>query len=152
MPGAGTASRDVVSSLLELAALTAMLVGAFWLLGVSFQVFSGQYRLPRLFRRRARAAPDGAPDQGPPLPTTRRPLERVAADLRRLAHELAVVPSGTPIARRRGLLAAYDDVLLEAADVLEVPHQLTSVPEPAREVERLRLLASLEAAGLVVSD
>jgi hypothetical protein len=149
VPGALTASRDVVTSLLELAALTAMLVGAFWLLGVSFRLFTGQLRLPRL--RRIRSATPGAPGAGTPDVPAHRPVERVAADLRRLAHELAVVPSGTPVARRRGLLAAYDDVLVEAADVLEVPHQLTSVPEAAREVERLRLLASLEAAGLVVS-
>jgi hypothetical protein len=82
----------------------------------------------------------------------RRPLQLVAADLRRLTHELAMVPGGQPMARRRGLLAAYDDVLIEAAALLEVPHQLTAAPPAARELERMRLLASLEAAGLVVTD
>jgi hypothetical protein len=59
------------------------------------------------------------------------------------------VPSGTPVARRRGLLAAYDDVLREAAAALEVPERLADVPPAAREPERMRLLAELRAAGLV---
>jgi hypothetical protein len=85
-------------------------------------------------------------------PPVRRPLQLVAADVRRLTRELAMVPGGMPMARRRGLLAAYDDVLIEAAALLEVPHQLTAVPPAARELERMRLLATLEAAGLVVTD
>jgi hypothetical protein len=90
--------------------------------------------------------------QPPRLPVVRprRSLELVAADVRRLTRELAMVPNGLPMARRRGLLAAYDDVLVEAAELLEVPHQLTAAPQATRELERMRLLASLEAAGLVV--
>ncbi|MGY5883786.1 hypothetical protein [Modestobacter lacusdianchii] len=82
-------------------------------------------------------------------PAVRRPLQLVAADLRRLTRELTTVPGGMPMARRRGLLAAYDDVLVEAADLLQVPHRLLDTPETAREFERLRLLGELEAAGLV---
>jgi hypothetical protein len=92
----------------------------------------------------------GALPTGPAVLRPRRPLEKVAADIRRLTRELAMVPGGLPMARRRGLLAAYDDVLVEAAELLEVPHQLTAAPPTARELERMRLLASLEAAGLVV--
>jgi hypothetical protein len=70
----------------------------------------------------------------------RRPLQVVAADVRRL-----------PMARRRALAAAYDDVLIEAALLLEVPHDLGGTPPgPARDAERLRLLAALEGAGLAV--
>jgi hypothetical protein len=146
VPAQVTASADVARSLLALAGVTAMLAGGFLLLGVLFHAFTGQLRTgrPVALGRRPAAV-------GPPRPAPHRPVERVAADLRRLASELAVVPSGTPVARRRGLLAAYDDVLVEAADILEVPHELTTVPHAAREVERLRLLAALEAAGLVVS-
>ena len=55
------------------------------------------------------------------------------------------------MARRRALLAAYDDVLVEAAELLEVPHELPRrrAGRP-RDVERLRLLAALEDAGLAV--
>ena len=60
-------------------------------------------------------------------------------------------PPGAPMARRRALAAAFDDVLIEAAALLEVPHVLRTTPDgPARDLERLRLLADLEAAGLAV--
>ena len=147
MPEQAAASGSVVTSLLGLAALTAALGGGLALLGVLFRLFTGQLRLPQRRSAPRSGLGEALPLAGPP----RRPVQAVAADLRRLAHELAVVPSGTPVARRRGLLAAYDDVLVEAAELLQVPHQLTAVPESGREVERLRLLASLEAAGLVVS-
>ncbi|SDF28959.1 hypothetical protein SAMN05660662_1735 [Blastococcus aurantiacus] len=97
----------------------------------------------RAARRRARHAP----------PLDRRPLQAVAADVRRLRRQLALVPAGAPMARRRALQAAYDDVLTEAARMLGVPHALaTGPPGRARDVERLRLLAALQAAGLAVGD
>lgn len=106
-------------------------------------------------RRPAAHHPAGrrAPGAQAPLPVRpRRPLELVAADLRRLTTELSMVPGGMPMARRRGLLAAFDDVLIEAAELLEVPHQLPTAPAAGRELERMRLLAALESAGLVVTD
>jgi len=94
-------------------------------------------------RRHARRSP----------PLDRRPLEAVAADVRRLRRSLALVPAGAPMARRRALQAACDDVLGEAAGMLEVPHALaTEPPGRTRDAERLRLLAALEAAGLAVRD
>jgi hypothetical protein len=84
-------------------------------------------------------------------PPSRRPLQVVAADVRRLGRSLALVPAGAPMARRRALVAAYDDVLSEAALLLEIPHELRTAPVgTARDAERLRLLADLEAAGLAV--
>jgi hypothetical protein len=81
----------------------------------------------------------------------RRPLQVVAADVRRLGRQLALVPAGAPMVRRRALAAAFDDVLVEAALLLEVPHELTSAPVgKARDLERLRLLAALEGVGLAV--
>jgi hypothetical protein len=86
----------------------------------------------------------------PPAPGGR-PLERVAADVRRLARATELVPAGTPMARRRGLEAAYDDVLAEAAAMLGVPQALRTTPAGrAREVERLRVRAALQDAGLAV--
>ena len=85
-----------------------------------------------------------------PIPG-RRPLQVVAADVRRLARSLALVPAGAPMARRRALAAAYDDVLIEAALQLEVAHELRTTPDgPARDLERLRLITALETAGLAV--
>jgi hypothetical protein len=81
----------------------------------------------------------------------RRPLQVVAADVRRLGRQLALVPAGAPMARRRALTAAYEDVLVEAALLLDVPHDLRTTPlGPARDAERLRVLAGLEEAGLAV--
>ncbi|WP_369132090.1 hypothetical protein [Modestobacter sp. I12A-02662] len=85
-----------------------------------------------------------------PAPPPHRPIEVVAADLRRLARQLERVPAGVPMARRRGLQAAYDDVLVEAALLLAVPHTLADRPDGrARDVERLRLRAAVSDAGLV---
>jgi hypothetical protein len=89
----------------------------------------------------------------PALVAARRPLEAVAADLRRLNRQLALVPAGTPLVRWRALWSAYDGVLMEAADQLEVPHELRDLPVQIgmeRDLERLRVLAALEGAGLVV--
>jgi hypothetical protein len=99
---------------------------------------------PRFARRRA--VPSAEVAQA-------RPIEAVAADVRRLTRQLALVPAGAPMARRRGLWAAYDDVLIEAARLLDVPHRLHELPDPpsrARDIEQLRLLAALQDAGLVV--
>jgi hypothetical protein len=81
----------------------------------------------------------------------RRPLEDVAADLRRLDRQFALVPTGATLVRWRALWAAYDRVLMEAAEQLEVAHTLPDMPiGVARDIERLRVVSALEACGLVV--
>jgi hypothetical protein len=105
--------------------------------------------VPGRFSRRRSRRPRPRPAPAP----QRRPLQVVAADLRRLSRQLAVVPAGAPLVRWQALWAAFDDVLGEAAEQLDVPHELaTAPPGLARDIERLRLLAALEAAGLVVHD
>jgi hypothetical protein len=126
----------VANSILYIAALTAALAAVFGGTGPLLRAIG------RLIDRGHRARHPQA---------TRRPLQVVAADVRRLARQLALVPAGAPMVRRRALAAAYDDVLIEAALLLDVPHELTSMPVgPDRDLERLRLLAALEAAGLAV--
>ncbi|NEK57671.1 hypothetical protein GCU56_07275 [Geodermatophilus sabuli] len=128
--------------LLQYLAITVGFIGAVALLGLLARWFCGSFRVQLPRRRR---------DPEPVAPAPRRPLEAVAADLRRLARQLAHVPAGAPMARRRGLQAAYDDVLVEAALLLEVPHTLPGTPEGmAREVERLRVQTALADAGLTV--
>ena len=128
------------TSLIHLGAIVGGVVGAVALMGWLARLVFGSARLP-LPRRAEPVAPAG------------RPLEQVAADLRRLGRKLSAVPAGAPMARRRGLQAAYDDVLIEAARLLEVPHTLDTVPPGrARDVERLRLQAALTGAGLAVPD
>lgn len=88
-----------------------------------------------------------------PAEPDHRPIQVVAADLRRLSRQLALVPAGAPLVRWRALWFAYDAVLLEAAELLEVSHTLPGTPAGmARDIERLRMLAALEGAGLVVRD
>ncbi len=126
------------------------MTGSLLLLGLPFAVFCAvvvgfgpaeRWLAERAARRRARHQP----------PLDRRPLQAVAADVRRLGRRLTMVPAGAPMARRRALQAAYDDVLTEAAGMLGVPHALAAEPDGRRrDVERLRLVAALEQAGLAV--
>jgi hypothetical protein len=89
----------------------------------------------------------------PPPPLARRPLQVIAADLRRLSRQLALVPAGASLVRWQALWAAYDDVLVEASDALEIPHDLPAAPNGLpRDFERVRLVTALEDAGLVVHD
>lgn len=128
------------------------MTGSLLLLGLPFAAFCAvvvgfgpaeRWLAERNARRHARHLP----------PLDRRPLQAVAADVRRLRRQQALVPAGAPMARRRALQAACDDVLIEAAQMLGVPHTLTTEPPGRpRDAERLRLLAALEAAGLAVGD
>ena len=127
-----------VVALLALAVGLLVLPGAF--LTVADRWLAGEHPL-----RRRRPRPAALP--------SRRPLQVIAADLRRLSRQLALVPAGASLVRWQALWAAYDDVLVEAADALEIPHDLpamsTGLP---REFERVRLVTALEDAGLVVHD
>ena len=80
------------------------------------------------------------------------PIERLAADLRRVHRALAEFPPGTPAVRRRAAREAYDALLVQACAALEVPHRLDSLGEGMdREVERLRVEEELRSAGVRVS-
>jgi hypothetical protein len=128
-----------VVALLALAVGLLILPGAF--LTVADRWLAGEHP----FRRR-RPPP-------PPPPSVRRPLQVVAADLRRLSRQLALVPAGASLVRWQALWAAYDDVLMEAADALEIPHELSTTPKGLPlDFERVRLVTALEDAGLVVHD
>jgi hypothetical protein len=77
------------------------------------------------------------------------PIERLAADLHRLAIHLDTVERSDEmhrVARLRAASLAYDDVLLSACRTLQV-----EVPDrtPLRPVERLQTEAALAQRGLV---
>ncbi|MEV6877325.1 hypothetical protein [Amycolatopsis sp. NPDC051128] len=100
-------------------------------------------RIPSVVRwvREKRAKPQ---PQGPPI-------ERVAADLRRVHRLLVDYPAGTPAARRFGTRQAYDELLTQACHQVGVPHRLAELPEGMdREIERLRVEQSLRERGLAV--
>jgi hypothetical protein len=83
-----------------------------------------------------------------PAPSGMR-IERIAADLRRI-RPLAMHPaSGTPMVRRRAIVAAYDDALLDACHALGVPPELDRITDALeRESERLRTEHELAEAGV----
>ena len=87
-----------------------------------------------------------APDE-PVLP---QPVEQVARDVRRIRADLVVLDPQTPVARRRGLLAAYDDALADACRALGLPDLLGDVPDGVdRELARLEVEQGLVEAGLI---
>ncbi len=102
-------------------------------------------RVPRIVdgvgerMRRRRAAPTGLP------------IEQLAADLRRVHRLLVQCPDGTPMVRRVATREAYDELLRQACDAVDVPHELDAVPEGMeRDMERLRVEEALRTAGLTI--
>ena len=90
----------------------------------------------------------------PPPPTpVGMPLEQIARDLRRLRVEARRHTPGMPVAKHRGIVAAYDDALLDACRALDIPTTLDALREGLEhESERLRVEAELEAAGIVLES
>ena len=80
------------------------------------------------------------------------PIEEVAANLRRLRTVVAT-DSKRSAAHQIGNRLAYDRVLAQACDMLNVPHDLDAGSSGLdRDIERFRLEAELERAGVVLSD
>jgi hypothetical protein len=95
-------------------------------------------------RRRSRVA------TGPLGP----PLERTAADLRRLLAEHAAVRTSprvpSRVARLRALEAAISDAAVDAARAVDVPVPVRAGRAPLAEPQLSELLGALTAAGLVL--
>ncbi|MCF6378971.1 hypothetical protein L2K70_15245 [Nocardioides KLBMP 9356] len=80
-----------------------------------------------------------------------RPIEQVAADVRRL--RAAFDRPGLTFAKWEGTRQAYDDALAEAADILGEEHRLLQLrPGTLRDFERQRLERLLERSGLRLRD
>ncbi len=98
--------------------------------------------LPRLLKRFKRR-PEPAP-AGPPI-------EKLAADLRRVRRILVTYESGTPIVRRLGTLQAYDHLLVQACRAVQVQQRIDQLPPGTDlELERLRVEEELRDAGLAI--
>ena len=77
------------------------------------------------------------------------PIQRVAADLRRLHRQLEELPRGASYVRTIGMTHAYDQVLALACQQLEVATRLLDLPDgKPRILERLRLEFLLGECGL----
>lgn len=79
------------------------------------------------------------------------PIEQLAADLRRVHRLLVQTPDGTPMVRRIATRDAYDQLLRQACEAVEVGHELDTLPEGMeRNMERLRVEEALRDAGLTI--
>jgi hypothetical protein len=136
----GPSSPALATGLLGLFAAALLPVGIIWVLLHLARIGSWVVAL----LRRCKVLPP-ARDYEIPRP----PVEQLAADLRRLAAAVRHLPRGTSRARQRGLLMAYDDVLIATARALDVPQALDTLPPGLdRDLERVRVEGALEAAGL----
>ena len=80
------------------------------------------------------------------------PLERLAADLRRL-REVIRADAHRSAAQQLGNRLAYDQVLMQACTMLEIEHDLReNTTGLERDIERFRVEAELERAGVTVTD
>jgi hypothetical protein len=80
------------------------------------------------------------------------PLEQVAANLRRLRGVLTV-DAHRSVVHQIGSRVAYDQVLIQASEMLQIEHDLAKRSAGMeRNIERLRVEAELERAGVVLSD
>lgn len=127
-------------------AYIAVCVGLSAIPAVAITVWRRRARLIARLRRflgRAERAPEPAAE-GPSL-------EQIAHDLHRIAACARSMPAKTTWVRHRGAELAYDDVLIAACRALDVKHELRDVPPGwEHDVERLRVEACLECAGLPV--
>ncbi len=125
--------------------------GVLWVLGVTVAMacFIGAL----VYRRKVLAVAVGTGRRlhvvpsVPPTPLGR-PIERIAADARRLRVQLGQVQPGLPAARLAGWRQAYEDVLIEGCRALGFEDRLSDLPPGTeREAERLRVEFLLEDAG-----
>ena len=80
------------------------------------------------------------------------PIEQLAADLRRLRAILGT-DAHRSAAHQMGNRLAYDKLLMQVCEMLEVEHDLQSESIGfERDIERIRVEAELERAGLILSD
>jgi len=78
------------------------------------------------------------------------PIERVAADLRRLGRQRIEIGNRSPV-WHLALQRAYDDRIRIACRALRVDHHLNELTGMDLDIERLRVEGELQAAGLVMS-
>lgn len=122
--------------------------------GVIVAVLAVLWVLPDWHTYRGRAVRIGRAlhlgGSSPPAPAGP-PIEQIAADLRRIRSQIEHAPPGMPVARRRGWIEAYDDVLVAACGALGLEQELDALPEgPRRALERERVERLLARAGLAL--
>jgi hypothetical protein len=133
---------DEAWGVLDLALITGGAVGALWLIAHVADILERGDRVARFLR----GVRSPAPSPGV------MPIERIAADLRRIRPQTIAQARGTPMVRRRAIVAAYDAALLDACRALDVSTDLGRMTDALeRESERLRTEAELTRAGVQLS-
>ncbi|HEX6758858.1 MAG TPA: hypothetical protein VF086_10700 [Propionibacteriaceae bacterium] len=80
------------------------------------------------------------------------PIEQLAADLRRLRAILGT-DAHRSAAHQMGNRLAYDKLLMQVCEMLEIEHDLERDSIGfERDIERIRVEAELERAGVILSD
>ena len=130
---------------------SAILVGVPLIVNAIHDVLSGRWD-EHLGRRGPSDFADADADAVDAAPHLRgRPVEQLAADLRRL--RVAVRTDQRRSATHQlANRVAYDQLLMQACQMLNVPHELgKNTAGPERDIERIRVEAELERAGIVLS-
>ena len=125
---------------------SAILVGVPLIVNAVHDVLSGRWD-EHLGRRH----PSDSAEAGAAPHLRGRPVEQLAADLRRLRVAVATDQrrSATHQLANR---VAYDQLLTQACQMLNVTHELgKNTAGPERDIERIRVEAELERAGIVLS-
>ena len=124
-------------------------------IGVVVAVLAALWVLPEWDRYRRRLLRAGRAlhlVEEQPTPPFGRPIEQIAADVRRIGAQVHHAPRGMPVAKRRGWFEAYDDVLIAACHALQLAQRLREFPDgPQRDLERERVERMLQVAGLPLS-
>jgi len=100
-------------------------------------------------RRLARLDRALGPAAAPPAEAAGPPIEKVAADLRRLRRQRTGIALRSPV-WFTAVEKAYDDRLQLACERLTIEQYLGELVGVDREIERVRLEGELEAAGLIL--
>jgi hypothetical protein len=121
------------------------------LVAVIVATFLGRDRLGRLWRAGGHASDRLRALRKPPPTTASRPIEAIARDLQRLGVRFRSAP--VSFAKFEGRRQAYEVVLVEACEALEVEHLLGVLPPGTeRDQERHRVESALSWAGLHLDD
>ena len=105
-------------------------------------------RETRALRRLDRSLTTG--DHPMPCPSAAPPIEQIAYDLRRLAHQRRTGPTCESERWMAAVLHAYDVRLSLACRCLGLTEHLLSLDGLDRDIERLRVEDRLRAAGLAL--
>ena len=137
--GAATDDRVMDADLMVKVGVIVAVLAVVWV-ATSWETY--RERALRLGRALHLAQPAPPRPSGPPI-------ERIAADARRIRAQIRQAPPDAPVARLRGWREAYDDVLVAACQALALEQRLRDLPEgPERDFERERVERLLVVAGL----